>query len=148
MKDDSQDEKVDGAKIAAQILNRMAPEARDRIMKTMQASSPAIAQRVEENLFNFDDIADVTPQGIQLLIAAVEQMDLVRALKGASPKVKEHLFANMSERRQKIFKDELEALPPTAIGDISRSQQRIMVKLDELRSAGSIKTMSKQDVWV
>ena len=144
----SRDEPVDGPKIAAEILNRMDSEKRERIQRKIEEKAPELSVKIKESLFDFNDLASLTPQGVQVLVAAVEQKDLVLSLKKASPQVKETLFVNMSERKAKLVKEDFESLPPVRVSDVEDAQKRIMKTLDELRSSGQIRTQSKNDLWV
>lgn len=143
-----EDEAVDGPGIAAQILNRMSSENKARIVKSIQQSNPELATKIEEKLFNFEEIADLTPQGMQLLLKEVAHADVVLSLKKASPHVKSALMQNISERKQQMLEEDFINLPPVKLTDVENAQRRILFKLDELRKAGLIRTQSKNDVWV
>ena len=142
------DEKVDGPKVAAQILSSMRASDRERIVSAMKEKAPELTVRVEANLFTFEDIADLTPQGLQLLLSEIPQPDLTLALKRASTKLQTIFFANMTDRKCKSVKEDLITLPPQPIKDVEDAQQRILKRLDELRTAGRILTQGKHDVWV
>lgn len=150
-KDDDEktpDETVDGPGIAAKILNSMRPAQRERIMKAIQEANPTIAVKVEEKLYNFEEIADLQPQGVQILLKEIDHRDLLLSLKTASDKVKSVLFENMTERRKQIVDEDFAALPPVKLRDVEDAQRRIMMKLSALRTAGLLKTQSKNDIWV
>lgn len=142
------DEIVDGAGIAAKILNSMRPAARDRIVKAIQAAQPDVATKIEEKLYNFEEIADLQPQGVQILIKEIEHRDLVLSLKTASENIKKVLFENMSDRRRQIVEEDFGALPQVKLRDVEEAQRRIMMKLSALRTSGLLKTQSKNDIWV
>lgn len=143
-----EDEKVDGAKIAAEILTRMPTPHREKVMKAIEKADPEIAVKVTEKMFNFSDIASLTPQGAQVLINAIEHKDLVISLKTAAPEVKEIFFGNMSERKAEMVREDFRALPKVRVSDVEDAQRRILKILDELRSSGQIRTQSKNDIWV
>ncbi len=147
-KDKSLGEPVDGPKIVADILNRMNPANKEKIVRAIQASNPEIATKIEEKLFNFDDIAELTPQGVQVLLKEIDQNDLLLSLKTASKKASSALFENMSERRRQIVQSDFENMGQRRLSEVDEAQKRILRKLDELRTAGLIKTQGKQDVWV
>lgn len=148
MNENDNDEKVDGPGVAAQILNRMSTTVKDRIVANIKAAQPALAAKIEEKLFNFDEIAELQPQGVQILVKSVEHKDLVIALKTANPGVKSALYGNMSERKREMVEEDFHALPPTRLIEVEEAQRRIMIRLDELRKAGLVKTAGKKDVWV
>ncbi len=144
----SKGEKVDGPKVAAQILNSMTAPNRARLVEAMKQAAPEITERVAENLFSFEDIVDLASQGVQILIKEIDQRDLVISLKSASQAVKRVLFSNMSERKCASVKEDFEALPKISNTEIEEAQFRILKKLDSLRTEGKIRTDSKKDVYV
>jgi|GEM_PF-1789686 len=146
--DDPMDEKVDGPAIAAAIMSRLPTAQKERLVKAINRTRPDLATKISDKLFNFDDISDLAPQGIQVLLQNILSADLVLSLKTASPKAKAALLENMSERKQQIVREELAALPQVRLVDVEDAQRRILAKLDELRTSGAIRTQSKKDVWV
>ena len=144
----TRDEAVDGPKLVAAILNKMRPENRERITRAIQTANPKLYVKIEENLYNFDDLADLTPQGMQLLLNAISAQDLLLSLKTASDKVKKVLFENMSERKRSIVQSDFDAMPPVRLSDIEEAKKRILQKLEELRRTGAIRNQSTSDVWV
>ena len=144
----SKDEPVDGAKIAAQIISRMKPAQRERIMQAINAQAPEVAEKIQDKTINFDFIAELTEKGAQVLIQEVDHKDLVVALKTASAKVKDMLFKSMSERKRGMVEGDYADLPPMKLSDIDEAQRRILNKLEELQAAGRIRSQSMDDVWV
>lgn len=147
-KPDQNDEAVDGPKIAAQILSRMAPAAQARLQSAIERADPVIAQKIAQNVIRFDSVVEISAKGLQVLIKEVPHPDLVMALKTASRAVTDVLYNNMSERKRTMVQDDLAALPPTRLSEIEAAQQRILRKLDELRTSGAIHTEAKSGVWV
>lgn len=144
----AEDEKVDGAKIAAQIMSRLSPSVQEKVVKTIQASNPALAEKVQENLFNFEDIATLTSPSVQTLIKDISEQDLLLALRASSPDLKAKILSNLSERRKESILEQLEAMPPARLSDARAAQQRILKRVDELRTAGAVKSESTKDIWV
>jgi len=142
------DEAVNGPKVAARILSRMSPSDQSRLLAQIKQRDLKLANAICQNISVFDDIADLQSQSVQLLIKAVEHNDLVLALKIAADKVKKVLFENMSERKRKVVEEDFAALPPTKISEVEESQRRILIKLDEFRTAGLIRAESDSDAMV
>jgi flagellar motor switch protein FliG len=146
---DNQDgESVNGPKVAADILSRMKPAVQARLQRAIEAVDPAIAQKIADNIIRFDSIIELNTKGLQVLLKEIPHQDLVLSLKTASQTVKDILFNNMSERKQTMVREDLAALPPTRLSEIEQAQRRIVLKMDELRTSGAIRTDSKNDLWV
>ena len=148
MADNEEDEVVDGPAIAAQILSRMDSASKERIVASLKVSQPSLAAKIENKLLSFDEIADLTPQSIQTLIKSVDYKDLLLSLKTASRLVKDILFQNMSERKRDMLNEDFKALPPVRLSEVEEAQRRILLKLDELRTAGLVRSGGKHDIWV
>lgn len=142
------DEPVDGGRVAAKILNCMPDSKKKRLLESIKESSPKAFQRIEENVFSFDDIPSVTARGLQKLVKEISHNDLVLSLKTASQSVREALLQNMSDRKRQIVVEDLESLGPKLKSEVEEAQKRIIQKLDELRAEGSIQTASTEDIWV
>ena len=75
-------------------------------------------------MFTFDDLIRLTPQAVQVLLRAIEKDKLPVALKGASEKLRDMFFKNMSDRAGKILKDDMEASRPGAAARCGRGAGR------------------------
>jgi flagellar motor switch protein FliG len=148
MAKDDRDEAVDGPAIAAKILNRMKTGNKERLVQRIQAAQPEVFKKIVENLYNFEDIATLTPQSLQVLIKEIEHRDLVVSLKTASEAVKKAFFENMSPRKLQVVQEDYASLPPTRLSEVEEAQRRIMKTLEDLRTSGKIKGQAKHDVWV
>jgi len=145
---DSQDEKIDGPSVVADILNSMGGEQKNRLVQAIARRAPELAAQIEERLFNFDDLLNLHTKGFQILLQEVDQRDLVLSLKTATEDVRDAIFNNLSQRRAQMILDEFEALPTIKLRDVEAAQRRILETLDELRTAGKITTRSTGDVYV
>jgi len=144
----SDDEPIDGPRVAAQILKHLPSADQERLVEALRESNPEIARQVRDNLFTYEDIASLSTQGIQVLLRQVEHSDLVISLKRTSEKLKQLFFENMSERKRHIVEEDFAALPAAPLSDIEAAQHRIVAKVEELRTTGSIRSESAKDVWV
>jgi len=144
----TKDEEVDGPRVAARIIDAMPASNKERLVRAIKAADPQIALKIEANLTTFEDIATLFPQGIQTLIKEVDHKDLVVSLKKASEKVKTALFENMSERKRTTVQEDFATLPQMPLSEVQDAQARITKKLDELRTAGLIRSQSEHDAWV
>lgn len=147
----TKDEKVDGARIAAKILSRMAPENRSRVMKAMTARDPEVMLRVKEAVFTFNDIPSLNGPGLQLVANTVEHKDLVLSLSNAPKEVQKAFLENMSTRKAKLVSEDIQALPaqPTQLKkDVEEARRKILDIIEKLRGSGQIRTHDNSDTWV
>ena len=128
----SKEESIDGPRAAAAILSCMSAEDRSRLVEAIREESPALAARVEDNLFDFGKLSYVEDRAVQKLLREVPHRDVIISLKTAPEPVKEKILQNMSESRQRLVKDEVENLPPMRASDVEAAQRRIIKRLEDL----------------
>jgi flagellar motor switch protein FliG len=80
-----------------------------------------------------------------MLLRAIEKDKLPIALKGASDKIKELFFANLSERAAKMLREDMEALGPVKLRDVDEAQAGIVALAKELAAQGQIEIGSGKD---
>jgi flagellar motor switch protein FliG len=141
----SEDEKVEGGKLAAQILNSMPASKKQSLLHAIRSRSPEAYQKIEHNVILFNQIPQLDDRGLQLLVKEIDHQELVLALKGAGAEVKEALLRNMSKGKVKLVEEDLAALPRTARSEVEAAQKRIIQKIDELRTAGALLTKAEED---
>jgi len=75
---------------------------------------------------------------MQTLLRNIDTSSLGLALKGASEKVRELFFKNMSERAGKILREDMESMGPVRLRDVDEAQVGIVTKAKDLAAAGEI----------
>jgi len=90
----------------------------------------------------FDDLINLSDRDLQRVLTEVEQNDLILALKATSPKLKEKILKNVSERAAAMIQEELELLGPVRIRDVEQAQQRILEVVHQLAEQEEI-TLSR-----
>ncbi len=128
----SKEETIDGARVAAQILSCLPSEDREQLLESIKITSPSSAAKIQENLFNFEQITELNDHTVQKLLREVAHRDVVISLKSAPQPVRAKILHNMSESRQRLIEDDFENLPPMRSSDVQAAQQRILKRLDEL----------------
>ena len=103
----SQDEKVDGARIAAQILMRLPAAAQERIVQAMNTAAPQALKKVQEKMVTIEDLSQLSAKSIQVLLREIDHRDLINALAGASEAVREAVYQSIPERKQRIIADDI-----------------------------------------
>ena len=89
-------------------------------------------------MFTFEDLVNVDERGLQQLVQAVEQKDLVLSLKAASEEVVAKIFKSMSERTAGVIKQEIEFLGPVRLRDVEEAQRRVVGAARKLEESGEI----------
>jgi len=127
-----------GIKAAAKIMNLTKTDLEAVIMKGLGELDPDLTQKIQDNMFTFDNLTGVDNKGIQVLMRNVEPDLMMSALKGANEEVKEKFLGNMSERARGMFKDDMEAKGPMRLADVEAAQKTIMRIARKLSDAGDL----------
>lgn len=128
----------DSHEIIAEIFNNFDRNAETKFMAKLEERSNESAERVRALMFTFEDLAKIDGKGIQTLLRGVDKEKLTIALKGASDKIKDLFFTNMSERASKILKDDMASLGPVRIKDVDEAQMSIVMVAKDLQAKGEI----------
>lgn len=135
----SEDETVDGARVAAQILMRLPPEAQERIVEAMGENAPEVLRKVQEKMVTLEDLTRLTPQSIQILLREIDHKDVIAVLNSASEEVKEAVYQSIPQGARKIIEEDLAHTRGMSPLEVQGAQSRIVVKLDELKEQGRIR---------
>ena len=137
-----------GVKAAAKIKNFVKVELESGIVKGLSNIDPDLLQRIQDNMFTFENLVGVDNRGIQVLMRNVEPDMLMIALKGAPDFVKDKFFDNMSARARVMFVDDMEAKGPLRITDVEEAQKNVMRIARKLSDAGELVLAGRGDDFV
>jgi len=127
-----------GIKAAAKIMNFTKTALEASVMTSLGELDADLMQKIQDNMFTFDNLVSVDNRGIQVLLRNVEPDLLMIAMKGAGDPVKDKFFGNMSERARGMFRDDMEAKGPLRIADVEEAQKTIMRIARKLSDAGDL----------
>ena len=128
----------DSHEMMAEIFNNFDRNTESKFLTYLEDQNPESAERIRNLMFTFDDLAKIDPVGIQALLRETDKDKLTVALKGASDKVKNLFFDNMSERALKILKEDMESMGPVRLRDVDEAQMYIVNIAKDLAGKGEI----------
>src|SRR3546814_17697191 len=74
--------KMGGVRTAAEILNLMNSTEEDAVVASLRELDPDLAQRIVDEMFVFENLADVEDGAIQMILKEIDTASLTIALKG------------------------------------------------------------------
>ena len=137
-----------GVKTAAKIMNFVKVDIESKLMSGLVEMDPDIAQRIQDNMFTFDNLINIDNRSIQTLMRNIEPDLLMTALKGADEAVKQKFFDNMSARARVMFIDDMEAKGPLRISDVEEAQKSAMRIARKLADSGELVLAGRGDDFV
>jgi len=127
-----------GIKAAASILNLSDGGVESRIMEQILAQDEELAQKIQDNMFVFDNLKQVDDRGIQTLLREIASDQLLLALRGADDELKDKIFRNMSKRAAEMLREDLAAAAPARLVDVEAAQKEILAVARRLADAGEM----------
>jgi flagellar motor switch protein FliG len=143
--------KIGGTKSLATILNRASVTLSKEILENIEQRDPEVATEIKRLMFLFDDIINIQDKDIQKVMREIDRKDLALALKVSDDKLKNKIFANMSERASDLLKEELQYMGMVKLKEVETAQAKIIDVVKALEEAGEISLNirgSKEEVYV
>jgi flagellar motor switch protein FliG len=130
--------RLGGAKAAAEMLNFMGGGQEQVVIEAIRETEPELAQVIVDQMFTFDDLIKVDDKGVQALLREIQTDQLVVALKGADPELREKVFRNMSQRAAETLREDLESRGPVRISEVEEQQKEILKVARRLVDEGQL----------
>jgi len=127
-----------GPKTAAEILNFLGSGMDATVLGAIRDGDSELATKIEEQMFTFGDLLKLDNKAMQRLLREVNNDQLVVALKGAEPEMREKVFANMGTRAAETLRDDLESKGPVRMSDVDGEQKGILKIARRLADEGEI----------
>jgi hypothetical protein len=99
---------------------------------------PELAEAIKNQTFVFEYVARLNNPAIQKILRETDSQELAKALKAASPEVRNKIFKNISKRAAAILKEEMEYMGPIRKSDAEEAQQGIINTIMHLADTGEI----------
>lgn len=130
--------KMGGPRTAAEILNYMSSSDEEAIVGNLRDMDSDLTERIVEEMFVFDNLADIEDMAIQLILKEIETSSLAIALKGATDELREKFFRNMSSRAADMLREDIDAQGPIRISKVEEEQKAIVEVARRLAESGQI----------
>jgi len=132
---------VGGEKTAASILNFLDTAIENKVMEQVRTENEDLAERIEDQMFVFDNLRDVDDRGIQTMMREVSTDLLALALKGVDDEMQNKFLKNMSSRAAEMLKEDMEAKGPVKLSEVETAQKEILAVARKLEESGEIVLM-------
>jgi len=135
----------DAHEMMADIFNNLDRQAETRFIAALEERNREAAERIKSLMFTFDDLQRLTPMAVQALLRVVEKDKLPLALKGASEKLRDLFFSNLSERASKMLREDIDALGAVKLRDVDEAQAGIVALAKDMAAQGQIEIGEGKD---
>ena len=125
------------------LLNSEHDEAK-KIIEEFRNELPVMQDKLNDCLFNFNDLQNLNDRAVQILLKELDQQQLAKALKGASTEVQDRIFRNMSKTTANMLKEDLQFIGPLSLSEVDEAKSFILKTLFDLEKKGKLKINSLQ----
>lgn len=125
------------------LLGNVSEENATRLRERLAVIDPDASDQLKRMHLVFEDLLRLDDRCFQVLLREINNDELLAALKGASDKLKEKAFQNMSSRAADMMREDLEMMGPVKVYDVKNAQEIILKTARRLESWGSIVILGK-----
>lgn len=140
--------KMGGTRTAAEILNLLASGMETTAIDSLRDHSEDLAQTIIDQMFLFENIADLDARSIQMILKDVDSNSLALALKGADERLLDAITNNMSQRAADLMFEDMETRGPVRVSQVEAEQKAILQIVRGLADDGEIILMGGDEDYV
>jgi len=130
--------RLGGVRTAAEIVNLMNSTQEDEAIAHVREHDEALAQRIIDEMFVFENLLSLEDRSIQRLLKDIESDSLITALKGAPQELRDKFLANMSQRAAETLREDIELRGPVRVSQVEAEQKAILQVARRLAESGEI----------
>lgn len=120
------------------LLKRVDTQSGKWIIDGIDEIAPEIGARVRQQMFMFENVADLDDRAIQRVLREIDQKDLALAMRAATPEVNERLYQNMSTRGASMLREDIETSGKVRAALSHEAQGRVVAVVMRLEEADEI----------
>ncbi|MFH2070587.1 MAG: FliG C-terminal domain-containing protein [Elusimicrobiota bacterium] len=122
------------------LLDQVDIETQENILQNLEGTNPALATKIRQVLFFFNDIVILDKQVLQKVIREIQKqgLSLALALKGAADGVKSKVMETLTEGARAMLAEQIDLLGDVTEKRAQDEQKQIAIIIKQLERAGEI----------
>lgn len=129
---------VQGVDRTAQVLGRLGTELNEEVLNRLGEADDELADTLRRRMVVFEDLGDLDRRGVQAILKEIDKADLLLALSGTSPEMRDLFLRNLSSRAAADLEEEMEIMGPTPKSALQTAQENIVEVAMRLAEEGTI----------
>ena len=122
----------------AELFNAMDRATEEAMLEALDAKAPESAERIRALMFTFEDLANLLPAAIGVIVRQADKRQMALALKGAPEIIKQLFFSTMTERSAKLLREDMAGMGPIRARDCEEAQTALVRLAKSLAERGEI----------
>ena len=106
----SRSQKRDPHEAMAELFNSLDRSTEEAMLTALDNRAPDSAERIRALMFTFEDLSNLLPAAISIIVRNADKREMAMALKGAPDKLKQMFFGAMTERAAKLMREDMKQL--------------------------------------
>ncbi|MCY2989692.1 MAG: hypothetical protein NTY19_17715 [Planctomycetota bacterium] len=123
----------------AEMLHSVQRDDREAMMDALQESDSHAFERVDDLLFNFEDIVGIEDRTLQKILGPIDSKVLAAALCDASEAMVEKVMSNRGERVRAMISEEMEFQGRVSAERIHQARKLVVDVIREFDKAGDLR---------
>lgn len=134
----SRSQRRDPHEAIAEVFNALDRSTEERMLTALEEKAPDSAERIRSLMFTFDDLANLMPASIQVVVKNADKRQMALALKGAPEEIKQVFFAGMTDRAAKLLREDMAGMGPVRARECEEAQTVLVRLAKTLADKGEI----------
>lgn len=134
----SRSNKRDPHESMAELFNSLDRATEEAMLTALDGRAPESAERIRALMFTFEDLGNLLPAAIGVIVRNADKREMALALKGAPDQLKQLFFGTMTERAAKLMREDMASMGPVRARDCEEAQSTLVRLAKGLADRGEI----------
>ncbi|EIZ78722.1 flagellar motor switch protein G [Novosphingobium sp. Rr 2-17] len=134
----SRSQRRDPHETMAEVFNALDRATEEAMLTALDERAPEAAERIRALMFTFEDLGNLMPSAIAMIVRNADKREMAIALKGAPAEIRQLFFAGMTERSAKLMKEDMAGMGPIRARDCEEAQSALVRLAKNLADSGDI----------
>jgi flagellar motor switch protein FliG len=130
--------RMGGHNDVAKIVNNLSRPLAAKLLKSIRKKDRQLADAIEEEMFVFDDLANLEVKSLGAVLRNVEADVLAFAIKGANTGLAQKMLGTLSARAAQTISDEIAEMGPVSKADVETAQKAVIAIARAMAASGEI----------
>lgn len=122
----------------ADLFNSMDRATEEAMLTALDERAPESAERIRALMFTFEDLSNLLPAAVSVIVRNADKRQMALALKGAPDALRQLFFSVMTERAAKLMREDMAGMGPVRARDCEEAQSGLVRLAKTLAEQGEI----------
>ncbi len=134
----SRSQRGDPHEAIAEMFNALDRATEEAMLAALDERAPESANRIRALMFTFEDLGNLLPAAVSVIVREADKRQMALALKGAPDAIRKLFFSVMTERSAKLMREDMAAMGPVRARDCEEAQTTLVRLAKALADSGEI----------